>query len=265
MNLPKEYRKGRFAILPIVYEKDVTYGIGAKNGPKEIIKASEHLEYYDEQFAVEPFVKGIEVLEEVNNLDDVTKTVKENEDKFIIGLGGDHAVTLGMTSALDENTSIIILDAHSDFRDSWKGSSRNHACVAKQLSKKHDVAILGVRSQDIDEAKQISNTQNLHVIPAWDFSLDKVKEILPKLKKKIYVSIDVDVFDPSFIRNTGTPEPGGLGWFDVVNILKEIFSTKMVVGCDLVEFAPTENFRAEAYALAKLVYKIMGLKCLYNN
>ncbi len=266
MNLPREYRKGKFVILPVSYEKDVTYGDGASLGPKEIIKASEHLEYYDEQFDCEPFEKGIELLKPIKAtepeemIERASKEVNIHKDKFVIGLGGDHSVTIGLTKNSGKDVSVIILDAHADFRDSWNGSSLNHACVAKQLSKKHSVALLGVRSMDIDEAKQIEENENVHLIKAYDFNLTKLKEILPKLKDKVYISIDVDVFDPSFIRNTGTPEPGGFNWNQVIAILKVIFNEKEVVGADIVEFAPKENFQAEAYSLAKLVYKIMGMK-----
>ena len=271
MNLPEEYSKGKFVILPIAYEKNLTFGTGAALGSQEIIKASEHLEYYDDQFDCEPFEKGIELLDvlELNKktpekmVKEVSEKVSEQKKKFIISLGGDHATTIGVVKGLEQlhnNISIIILDAHADFRDSWNNSSLNHACVSKQLSKKHSLGLLGVRSMDIDEAKQIKGAENVHLIKAYDFTLEKLKEILPKLKDKVYISIDVDVFDPSFIRNTGTPEPRGLDWQEVINILKIIFSKKEVIGADIVEFAPRENFQAEAYSLAKLIYKIMAMK-----
>ena len=266
MNLSEEYQRGKFVILPIGYEKDLTYGDGASLGPAEIIAASKHLEYYDEQFDCEPFEKGIELLESVKAtepeemIESVSREINKHKDKFIIGLGGDHSVTLGLTKNLDKDTSVIILDAHADFRDSWNGSSLNHACVAKQISKNHRVALLGIRSMDIDEKKQIEENEKVHLLKAYDFTLEKLREVLPKLKDKIYISIDTDVFDPSFIRNTGTPEPGGFNWNQVIVILREIFENKEVVGADIVEFAPKENFESDAYALAKLVYKIMALK-----
>ena len=239
MNLPPEYQKGKFVILPIEYEKDLTFGDGASKGPKEIIAASKHLEYYDEQFDCEPFEKGIEILEPIKAetpekmIEKVSTQINymytgarhgdfSNEkcasigasvqSKFVIGLGGDHSVTIALVKAQEqshEDFSVIILDAHADFRDSWNGSSLNHACVAKQISKNHDLALLGIRSMDIDEKKQIENADNVHLIKAYGFTLEKLRELLPKLKNKVYLSIDVDVFDPSFIGNTGTPEPGG--------------------------------------------------------
>jgi len=284
MRLPEEYTKGKFLILPIAYEKDVTYGKGAAKGAEEIIKASEHIEYYDEQFDCEPFLEGIELAEIITAenpeemIEKVTTSLEKQQDKFIVGLGGDHAVTIGLVKGQEklsdiqnQEFSVIQFDAHADFRDSWNNSSLNHACVAKQISKKHDLALIGIRSMDIDEKKQIElhnqeEQYKVHLIKAYDYSLEKLKEILPQLKKRIYITIDVDAFDPSFIRNTGTPEPGGLSWYDMIEALKLIFQEKEVIGADITEFAPDENkeYQSEAYALAKLAYKIMALKKVFN-
>jgi agmatinase len=303
MNLPDEYASddSKFVILPIAYEKHLTYGDGASQGSFAIIDASRHLEYYDDQFESEPFLEGIKLFEPLRLTDEspedmvqlVSNKVKsaisagvdgtgnngagndgqqkiENKDKFIIGLGGDHAVTIGMVKGLEEaylggeneGFSVIQFDAHSDFRDSWKNSQFNHACTAKQISKNHSLALLGVRSMDIDEEKEIKNNETVHLVKIYDFSLEKLETILPKLNDKVFITIDVDVFDPSFIRNTGTPEPDGLFWKDLMSVLKLIFMKKTVIGADIVEFAPKFNFEAEAYSLAKLVYKIMALKSL---
>jgi agmatinase len=271
MNLPEQYRTGKFVIIPISYEKDLTYGDGTSKGPAEIIKSSEHLEYYDEQFDSEAFEDGIEVLDllELNDLspekmvETVTEIIIKTKNKFPITLGGDHAITIGIVQGLEQlhkEFSIIQFDAHADFRDSWNDSSLNHACVSRQISKKHSLLNIGVRSMDIDEKKLMDQEEEVQVVKAYDFSLDKIKEILPKLRNKVYITIDVDVFDPSFIRNTGTPEPGGLMWNQIVKTLALIFNEKQVIGADIVEFAPKINFEAEAYALAKLCYKIMNLQ-----
>ncbi|MBR9693253.1 agmatinase [Candidatus Woesearchaeota archaeon] len=263
MRLPEEYTKdAEFVILPISYEDNPTYGGGASKGPAEIIKASEHLEYYDEQFDVEPFVKGIEELEEVTTLEKVQETVKGvGNDKFLISLGGDHAVTIGIVKGLEEihdDFSVLILDAHSDFRYS-RGGMNNHACVARRIVGKHKVGVIGVRSQDVDEAKDAKANKDIKIIKAYEYDEKELEKVLGFLGDKVYLSIDVDVFDPAFIRNTGTPEPGGFSWDRVISILEKVFATKNVIGTDIVEFAPKENYRAEAFALAKLAYKIMAL------
>ncbi|PIN76871.1 agmatinase [Candidatus Woesearchaeota archaeon CG10_big_fil_rev_8_21_14_0_10_36_11] len=276
MNLPQEYSKGMFVIIPIEYEKDVTYGKGTSKGSSAIIDASKHLEYYDEQFDIEPFEKGIELVEPLQLQDvspeemikTVSDTIQQQKNKFIIGLGGDHAVTIGMVQGMEQlhdDFSVIILDAHADFRDSWNNSQYNHACVAKQISKNHTLLSIGVRSMDIDEKKSIDMNDNVHLIKSYDFTLERLQQILPKLKQKVYLSIDVDVFDPSFIRNTGTPEPNGLQLNTIITILKTVFEQKKVIGGDVVEFAPNVNYDAEAYSLAKLVYKIMALYSKFNH
>jgi agmatinase len=194
----------------------------------------------------------------------VAKKIRLLKDKFVISLGGDHAVTIGIVKGLEDiykEFSVIQFDAHADFRDSWNGSSLNHACVSRQISKKHSLLNIGVRSMDIDE-KKLMEKEDVHIIKSYEFSLDNIRQILPKLKEKVYITIDVDVFDPSFLRNTGTPEPGGLSWQQIITALQLIFKEKEVIGADVVEFAPTEAFEAEAYALAKLCYKIMALKTI---
>jgi len=277
MNLPQEYSKdnSKFVILPIAYEKDVTFGIGASEGPSEIIKASKHLEYYDDQFDCEPFLQGIKLLDQLELNDknpkemvsEISKTIENQKGKFMISLGGDHAVTIGIVKGLEkdhQDFSIIQFDAHADFRDSWNGSSLNHACVSRQISKKHELLNIGVRSMDIDEKKLIEKEKNVHLIPTYNFSLEKIEKILPKLKNKVYITIDIDSLDPSFIRNTGTPEPGGLTWNNLIESLKLIFRNKEVIGADIVEFSPKHDFEPEAYALAKLTYKIMVMQQTYK-
>jgi agmatinase len=277
MNLPQEYNteKSKFVILPIAYEKNVTFGIGASKGPAEIIKASKHLEYYDDQFDCEPFLQGIKLLDQLELNDknpkemvsEISRTIENQKGKFMISLGGDHAVTIGIVKGLEkyhQNFSIIQFDAHADFRDSWNGSSLNHACVSRQISKKHELLNIGVRSMDIDEKKLIEKEKNVHLIPTYNFSLEKIEKILPKLKNKVYITIDIDSLDPSFIRNTGTPEPGGLTWNNLIESLKLIFRNKEVIGADIVEFSPKHDFEPEAYALAKLTYKIMAMQQTYK-
>ena len=278
MKLSKEYSgdKSEFLVLPIEYEGDVTYGKGAARGAEEIIKASEHLEYYDEQFDCEPFEKGIHTLQKLELKDDKPEKAMENisetvgkkkyKDKFLISLGGDHAVTIGIIKGVEknhENFSVITLDAHPDFFHSWNNSQYNHRCTAQRVVENHKMLEVGIRSMDIDEKELIEKNDNINIIKSYDYSKDKLRKELKKLEDKVYISIDVDVFDPSFIRNTGTPEPGGFLWDKVIDILKIIFESKKVIGADIVEFAPESDskysYRAEAFALAKLCYKIIAL------
>lgn len=272
MNLPEEFSRGEFVVLPISYEKNVTYGGGTARGAAAIIEASKHLEYYDSRLDAEAFGTGIETLEEMKlslvTPEEMVEMIRGKVialgKKFVVSLGGDHGVTIGIVKGLEQthgdDFSIVQFDAHADFRDSWNGSSLNHACVSRQISKRHSLLNIGVRSMDIDEKKLMDGCSNVHIVKAHEFDLAKIQKLLHNLNKKVYITIDVDAFDPSFIRNTGTPEPGGLNWEQVVRVLEMVFSCKNVISCDIVEFAPKMNFEAEAYALAKLAYRLMGLK-----
>lgn len=272
MALPEEYagEQSKVAILPVPFEKDVTYGQGANKGPEEIIRASQYLEYYDDELDSEPFEQGIQLMGPLHCADNpqtahdqIVEHAAKFTGRFIIGIGGDHSITSGFVEALSkehENLSVLILDAHADLRYSWKNSKWNHACVARRIAAKHKVGIIGVRAMDKYEKKYADNEDNVKIVKAYAISEESIKKVLAHLTDKVFISIDVDVFDPSFIRNTGTPEPGGLGWYDVLNILKRVFDEKNVVGADVVEFAPQLDFRAEAFALAKLVYKLAAYR-----
>jgi agmatinase len=283
MQLPDKFcdlESSKFVILPISYEKDLTYGKGAARGAVEIIDASAHLEYFDAELRKEYFEKGVFV----NSVLDLSalgpemmvskiqeSVVSFGSSKFVIALGGDHAVSIGLVKGLEKrhgDFAILQIDAHSDFRDSWNGSGLNHACVMRRIVGGHEIVAVGIRSQDKDERLALDANSNVQTIYGWDFSLDKVKSALLKVKsEKLYITIDVDGFDPSIISCTGTPEPGGLLWKQVIEILKLCFSLKEVISCDVVEFAPCYNefgrlenqSRVEAYILARLVSKMMGL------
>lgn len=274
MSLPDEYagKESKYAILPVAFEGDVTYGKGASKGPIQIIKASKHLEYYDEQYKSEPFENGIELLKEITakSNKEIVKNIQEAyPNRFTITLGGDHTTTIGAVKGAqkyNKDFSVLIFDAHSDLRDSWNNSQVNHACVAKQVSKNHNVTIVGVRSQDKDEVD--TKPDDVNIIYAHELLKTPIKTILKTLKEKVYISIDVDFFDPSFIRYTGTPEPGGFFWNDLIPILEQVAKNHNIIGADIVEFAPQgeeSNYRSEAYSLAKLCYKILALKEKYNE
>jgi agmatinase len=264
LDLEEKYsdEKSQFCIAPIPIENNPTYGKGAEKAPEEIIKASKHLEYYDEQFDCEPFEKGIYTLPPITNFDDIEQEITKQKNKFIISLGGDHSITIKAIKALERchDFDVIIFDAHPDMFHSWNQSQFNHRCVAQRASENHNVLIIGVRSMDKDEKDIIDANDSVNVIKAHEYCTDSLKKELDKLKKNVYVSIDVDVFDPSFIRNTGTPEPGGFFWKQLIRELRVVFSHKNVVAADIAEFAPETNFRAEAFSLAKLCYKLMALK-----
>jgi agmatinase len=200
--------------------------------------------------------------------------------RFPITLGSDHSTTIPIVEALEKKEKdfgVIVFDAHSDLREPWGKDTWWHACVSREISKKHKTLLVGIRSMDNNDLEYLQSREgnNTAVIFGkdllssqkqhnWDLlSCFQLEEKLRQLPKKIYISIDVDVFDPSIIRYTDTPEPGGLNWTQVNNLLKKIFEEKEVLGVDLVEFSPEPKNKAvfcESYLLAKLIYKIIAYK-----
>jgi agmatinase len=279
MDLPDEYsgKDSYFCIQPIPFEGNMTAQTGARNGPRSILEASRELEYFDMQTCSEPFQKGIYVLSPIalstSKEADAIKTIasslsqfaNDNPDRFVLSLGGDHSITQGVCKGfdtIDDNYGVLIFDAHADLRYSWNNSPQNHACTARVVSENHPTTIVGVRSMDADEKEYASSQKNVFLYPSSESTEASFQKILAKMPEKIYLSIDCDVFDPSFLRYTGTPEPGGLFWNDMLSFLDLLFRTKTVFAADIVEFSPREEFAcyAERYALAKLVYHIFALK-----
>jgi agmatinase len=247
---------GKFVVLTIPIEKNPSYGTGAAKGCFAIIKESLELEYYDEEFNNSPVEKGIQTVN-LENLEEVTDFVK-NTDKFVIALGGDHSIGIGILNGL-EDFSVLQLDAHPDLFYSWNGSEENHRCFGrKALGSANSLVQVGIRAMDKDEKELIDSEDKILSITAREFNKNSVKKILDKLSDTVYISIDVDVFDPSFIRKTGTPEPGGLYWQEVIDLLKEVFKHKNVIIADINEF--TGDSRVESYSLSKLAYKLMAMK-----
>ena len=273
MNLPQEFASvnSKYYILPIEYEGNLTGKKGASKGSSEIIKSSYQLEYYDEQFNQEPYKKGIYLLPSLTGItpEEITKKISDEvskHKKFLISLGGDHSVSIGIVKGLEkihDSFSVIVFDAHPDLFYSWNNSTLNHRCTSFHISSKHPTSLIGIRSMDKDELDVVKNN-NVNIIYSHENIKQKLLEILPSLKNKVYISIDVDSFDPSFIRNTGTPEPGGFFWKEFIELLEIIFKNKEIIGADIVEFSPNNNFESESYSLSKLIYKIMALKENFN-
>ncbi len=267
MNLPEEYSgdDSKYVILPIAYEGKMTGSTGASEGGPAISDASYQLEYYDEITDSEPFEKGIETLETLrlegyspeDAMNTIANTVKEKSDKFLLSIGGDHSITIGVLKGIEEKKkdfSVIFIDAHADLFYSWNGSRFNHRCVGRYASSKHKIGIVGLRSLDKEEAITIKNSEGIYAHYAHQDD-EKINDVIESLDEDVYISIDADAFDPSLIRGTGTPEPGGLSWQSMLDILETIFRKKNVIGMDLVEFSPREDSKAESYSLAKLLYK----------
>jgi agmatinase len=260
LNLPK-FEEAQIAILPVPFESTTSYKKGTKNGPKEIIEASNELYLYDPELKIEPYKIGITTLKEIKKLKELENL---KSDKFIIALGGEHTITYPLVKKFPQkDLSILQIDAHADLKDEFDGSKLSHACVMKRISEfNKNITQVGIRALDKDESDYIQR----HKINTF-FAHEKfdVKKILKTLKKNVYVTIDLDGFDPTVIPDVGTPEPAGLQFKQVTDLLKEVFKYRNVVGADVVELCPSKNSELSAYSSAKLVYKLIGFKAVNST
>lgn len=269
-----DHEKARVAILPFPYEGGVSYGAGTAKAPDSVIEASHYLELYDEVLRIEPYRAGIITVSPPDIPADheamfatVYKKIKclIKKKKFVVLLGGDHSISVGFAKALKEKhgtLSTIQIDAHADLRDSYQGSKLNHACAMARISEVTPHALqIGLRSMSLEEAERIES-EGLCVCTMHDFRHKKfdMDIALENLPDPIFVTVDVDAFDWSVIWSTGTPEPGGFTWDEAMDLLENIFARKRVVGFDVVELSYSETDKNSAFAVAKLIYKMLGFK-----
>tara|TARA_B100001996_G_scaffold382273_1_gene373673 strand:+ start:2093 stop:2971 length:879 start_codon:yes stop_codon:yes gene_type:complete len=272
----KKKLKSKVVIVPFGLENTVTYGRGTKKGPREIIKASHQLELFDEDLGYEISDKiSIETLkikpikkntpQALADLEKITLNIIK-EKKFPLIIGGEHTLTLGAISALNKLTrpiTIVQFDAHTDLRNSYQSKKYSHACVMRRcLDLKHtNIISIGIRSTSKSEMSFIKkNNSRINIFFAKDKETWDLKKIAKLVKNQnVYITFDVDTFDPSLVPATGTPEPGGLFWDETINLLKIITSSSNIVGCDINELAPIQNHNASNFIVAKLTYKLIGL------
>jgi agmatinase len=278
------YTEAKTVILPIPYEKTTTYRQGCQHGPLAILEASDQLEAYDEELEVQICLKtGIYTQEAIADttkapsltaeamLQITTETVGKliADGKFVIALGGEHSITEGVVKAyrLAENEpfTVIQIDAHGDMRHEYEGSIYNHACVMRRVL---DMGLptlpVGIRSICQEEATLIKERQ-IPVIWARDIydHSDWVEKAIAKITtEKVFITIDLDGIDPSLIPGVGTPEPGGLNWYELTRFLKTVFTKYQVIGCDVMELAPQQDSVVSEFTAAKLVYKLIGYQGL---
>ncbi len=271
------YDKAEAVILPLPFEKTTSFGKGTVNGPCAILAASPHLELYDEELDEEPFKAGIftcpapvfkgEIENDFAKITEVASTLLKDE-KFIVSIGGEHSVSFPLFRAFHRNIadlSVVQLDAHADLRDTYQNSKYSHACVMRRiLELTPEILQLGVRSLCAEEARLIKD-RKLKTVFAQQTVYCLPVELIPALKDNVYLTIDVDFFDPSLIPATGTPEPGGFFWNETLRFLRELFSAKNVVGVDVVEFSPIKGFHSPQFTVARLIYKLIGYKFFLNK
>ena len=267
--------KEKVVVVPFGLERTVSYGSGTKNGPKEIIKASYQVELYDEELECEPYKKiGIKTLEpfKINKnikkaLNKMSKINKEILDKklFPMTFGGEHSITPGCIAPFVKKYKDICLlhfDAHADLRDSYNGEKFSHASAIKRCLDYNNVKVVSFGIRNLSQGEMIYYEKNRNRIEIF-WGKDKNKWDLSKLQslfnsKNVYITFDVDGFDSSIMPATGTPEPGGLFWDEVLPIIKKVCQISNVVGADINELAPIKNFNSFNFLVAKLAYKILS-------
>jgi agmatinase len=265
-------QQARTVILPVPYDSTSEWRGGSRHGPQAIIDASQYLELYDLELDREIYKVGIFTLPEVEPLlsspqdmiDRVYQVIKGliQEEKFIVLLGGEHSLSLGAVRAFKEafpRLSVLQLDAHADLRDAYLGTKYSQACVMRRIFELCPISQVGVRSLSGEE-KQFLTQNKLKPFYMSDLALNtaSIDQIVDSLSEDVYVTIDVDVLDPSIMPAVGTPEPDGMSWRQVLDIIESVALHKHVVGFDLMEFCPGEGPGSCAFLLAKLAYKLIG-------
>ncbi len=269
-----DFDAARVLVLPVSYEGTVSYGTGTGAGAMAIVDASRNMELYEEETDAEVYKIGIHTLDEftpladpgtmLNSLYEHTKELLKT-GKFLCMLGGEHSVSGPVIRAHAEkfhNVSVLQIDAHADLRDEYDGTPHSHASIMARVVK--DLRIpsiqVGIRSISAEEARSIDEGIPTRIFWARDIvgRTDWIDSAINSLTENVYLTIDIDGLDPSLVPTTGTPEPGGLGWYEVLNLIRKLAAKKRVVGMDLVEFSKTDNSDAPAFLCAKLVYKTLA-------
>ncbi|MCX6356082.1 MAG: agmatinase [Candidatus Aureabacteria bacterium] len=273
--LPEEFsswRNSRVVIIPVPYDLTSTYVSGSRSGPRAIINASMNMEQFDEELKTENFRIGIHTQEQLETIASspepmmaaIEGAVEEvlAADKFPVLLGGEHSITIGALRAVRKKhrrISILHFDAHADLRDSYQGTSLSHACAGRRASEMGRLVQVGIRSLSAEE-EEFRSKSEVRTFFAADLASGRahLNEIISSIDGDLYITIDLDVFDPSIVPATGTPEPGGLTWYDVTGILRAACEGRRVVGMDVVELCPIMNSVASDFLAAKLVYRAIG-------
>jgi len=255
----------------IPYDGTSTWGKGADTGFHDFLEAAENMELYDIETDSEVYRKGIHLLPELKenaSPESVYNAVRSQTEKllstnkFLTFFGGEHSISIGIIEAYREafqDLTVLQLDAHADLREEYLGTPYNHACAMHRASTETNLIQVGIRSMDISEKAYLNPgqcffDQDIHSENSWvDASINLMTD-------HVYISLDLDVLDPSIMPATGTPEPGGMDWYMILGYLKQVFRKKNIVGFDIVEFAPIKGFKTPGFLVAKLYYKLLSYK-----
>nr|WP_299071863.1 agmatinase [uncultured Allomuricauda sp.] len=272
--IPEEYAsadKSKVVLIPVAYDGTSTWGKGADKGPEAFLNASENMELYDIETDSEVYREGIYLNETLDGFDSpesmveiVHKEVKDfiGRKKLVTIIGGEHSISIGAIRAFNEayqGLTVLQIDAHTDLRKEYNGSKYNHACALYEALQTTNLVQVGIRSMDRSEVSVMNRDHVFfaHEIMSDDYWMDNVLDLMTD---NVYITFDLDALDPSILPSTGTPEPGGLFWYETLEFLKRIFEECNVVGFDIVELCPNEMERSSDFLAAKLYYKMLGYK-----
>lgn len=280
LGLPESLsRRDRSAVLvlPVPYEQTTSYGGGTREGPRALIRASRNIELYDEEYGGEPAERGIHTLPAIETdargagamrarIAEVVGSVVRKE-QLLVAIGGEHSITPGIVDGVARHHrafTVVQFDAHADLRDSYQETPLSHACAMRRVLETHPVVSVGIRSISSEEVA-FARKRRLPSIPASAFAasgadLDAIARRLLEMIEtdSVFVTFDLDVLDPSILPSTGTPEPGGLGWYPTLRLLRALGREKRIVAADVVELAPIPGLHGPDFLAAKLTYRLIG-------
>ncbi len=277
--IPDQYAKletAKVVLIPVPYDGTSTWQKGADKGPEAFLNASENMELYDIETDSEVYKNGIYLADAVLEnatpeamVEAVHETTKKyiNKNKFVTIFGGEHSISIGTIRAFNEcfnNLTVLHIDAHADLRKTYEGSSCNHACAVYEASQTTNLVQVGIRSMDISEKTVMhpDKTFFAHDMATNDYWME---DVIDQLTGNVFITFDLDAIDPSLMPSTGTPEPGGLFWYETLEFLKKVFEAKNVVGFDIVELCPNTQDKSSDFLAAKLYYKMLSYKFLSND
>ena len=272
--IPEKYSRletSKVVLIPVPYDGTSTWQKGADKGAEAFLEASENMELYDIETNNEVYKEGVFLADAVTEnsspetmVDAVHEITKKyiNKNKFVTLFGGEHSISIGSIRAFNEcysNLTVLHIDAHADLRKEYEGSSCNHACAVYEANQNTNLVQVGIRSMDVSETRVMNKDKVFfaHEMATNEYWMDDVIDLLTDT---VFITFDLDALDPSILPSTGTPEPGGLFWYETLEFLRKIFESKNVVGFDIVELCPNATEKSSDFLAAKLYYKMLSYK-----
>ncbi len=272
--IPDKYGKlenANIVLIPVPYDGTSTWQKGADKGPKAFLEASENMELYDIETNSEVYKEGIYLADAITEnrspgamVEEVHSITKKyiNKNKFVTLFGGEHSISIGTIRAFNEcfnNLTVLHIDAHADLRKEYEGSNCNHACALYEANQTTNLVQVGIRSMDVSERSSMNLDK---VFFAHDMAINEywMDDVLDQLTGNVFITFDLDALDPSLLPSTGTPEPGGLLYYETLEFLRKVFAERNVVGFDIVELCPNSNEKSSDFLAAKLYYKMLSYK-----